>query len=355
MSTTTPSIGSPGGSRGRSPGVTARSCANIALVKYWGKRDAARNLPAAGSLSLTLDALVTETWVEFDPGLVRDELTLDGAAVSEEVRVKTSRWMELVRARAGLAQFARIASVNHFPTASGLASSASGFAALAVAATRAAGLSLSARELSILARQGSGSAARSLFGGFVRMHAGTAADGSDCFAEPLAGSQLPDLRMLIAVVGAGAVKEHSSRDAMDHTAETSPFYPAWLALVPRDLEAAERAIRGGDLRALGEVAEGNALAMHASAIAARPAIMYWQPATLALLARVRELRRGGAAAWATMDAGPHVKVLTDAGSAATLAAELAQVPGCSRVLVSGVGQGATVTATTPQGEAKATP
>lgn len=320
--------------------VTARSCANIALVKYWGKRDAAQNLPAAGSLSLTLDALVTETRVAFDPSLARDELWLDGAPVAEPVRAKTSQWLDLVRARAGLGHRARIDSVNRFPTASGLASSASGFAALAVAASGAAGLALPARELSILARRGSGSAARSIFGGFVRMHAGVAADGSDSFAEPLAGAALPQARMVIAVVGAGAVKEHSSRDAMDHTAETSPYYQAWLELVPRDLEAAERAIRGGELAALGALAEGNALAMHASAIAARPGILYWQPATLALLAKVRELRRAGAPAWATMDAGPHVKVLTDAAHAQALAAELATVEGCSRALVSGIGVGA---------------
>lgn len=328
------------------PGVTARSCANIALVKYWGKRDAALNLPAAGSLSLTLGSLITETTVVYDGGLARDEMTLDGQPASEAVRAKTSQWLELVRAmvreRGGRPRFARVESANHFPTASGLASSASGFAALAVAATKAAGLELSARELSILARRGSGSAARSIFGGFVRMHAGAAADGSDCFAEPLLAPALCEVRMLIAVVGAGAVKEHSSRDAMDHTAETSPYYAAWLAQVPRDLRAAERALAEGDLPELGALAEANALAMHASAIAARPGIIYWQPATLALLAKVRELRRAGVPAWATMDAGPHVKVLTDSTHAAQITVELAAVPGCSRVLRSEAGPGAMV-------------
>ncbi len=326
--------------------ATARSCANIALVKYWGKRDAELNLPAAGSLSLTLGSLVTETTVTFDEALAADAMTLDGEPVSEAVLAKTSRWLDLVRQLASerggsnSATFARIDSVNHFPTASGLASSASGFAALAVAATRAAGLELSLRELSILARRGSGSAARSIFGGFARMHAGAAADGSDSYAEPLAATGLGEARMLIAVVGAGAVKEHSSRDAMDHTAQTSPYYAAWLAQVPLDLVTAERALRIGDLAALGEVAEANALAMHASGIAARPGILYWQPATLGLLAKVRELRRAGVPAWATMDAGPHVKVLTDAAHAAQLTVELAAVPGCSRVLRSEAGPGA---------------
>lgn len=322
--------------------VTARSCANIALVKYWGKRDAELNLPAAGSLSMTLASLVTETSVTFDGKLDEDAMTLDGEPVSEAVLQKTSRWLDLVRDLAGSKTRARIESTNHFPTASGLASSASGFAALAVAASRAAGLELSPRQLSILARRGSGSAARSIFGGFVRMHPGSAADGQDCFAEPIATTGMDDARMLIAVAGAGTVKEHSSRDAMEHTAATSPYYAAWLAQVPRDLAAAERALAQHDLAALGALAEANALAMHASAMASRPAIIYWQPATLALLAKVHELRRAGAPAWATMDAGPHVKVLTDAAHVAQLSVELAAVPGCSRVLRSEIGPGAQV-------------
>jgi diphosphomevalonate decarboxylase len=304
-------------------GATARACANIALVKYWGKRDAVLNLPAAGSLSLTLAGLVTETSVAFDSALGVDELVLDGAPADAS---RIAGVLDLVRARAGLATRARVVSHNDFPTASGLASSASGYAALAVAATRAAGLELSARELSILARQGSGSAARSLFGGFVRMHAGARSDGQDAFAEPIASALVDRVRMAIAVVGGGAPKAHGSRDAMEHVADTSPLYAAWLALVPDDLTAAEAALARADLEALGTLAEANALAMHASAIAARPAVIYWQPTTLALLALVRELRGRGVAAWATMDAGPHVKVLTTVDDAGEVVQTLAGIP-----------------------------
>jgi diphosphomevalonate decarboxylase len=323
------------------PAVSVRACANIALVKYWGKRDAALNLPAAGSLSLTLAALVTETTVAFDPALAHDELTLDGAPASAD---RVAPFLALVRQRAGITTHARVISANKFPTASGLASSASGYAALALAASRAAGLSLSPRELSILARQGSGSAARSIFGGFVRMHGGTRSDGSDAFAEPVASTLVDRVRMVIAIVGGGAPKTHGSRDAMDHTAATSPFYASWVAQVPRDLEAAEVALARGDLQALGELAEANALAMHASAIAARPAVIYWQPATLAALAAVRELRARGHAAWGTMDAGPHVKVLTSTGDADAVARALAAVPGVTETIVSLPGAGAEVIA-----------
>ena len=190
-----------------------------------------------------------------------------------------------------------------------------------------------------LARLGSGSAARSIYGGLVRMHAGARADGDDAIATPIAAAPafVADLRMIIAEVGGGAPKTHGSRDAMEHCAETSPLYAAWVACVPRDLAAAEDAIARGDLGALGTIAEDNALAMHASAIAARPAIIYWQPATLAALAAVRALRRAGHGAWATMDAGPHVKVLTSVDDAIAVAAAMAEVPGVTAVTVAAAG------------------
>ncbi len=320
--------------------MLAHACANIALVKYWGKRvdGAALNLPATGSLSLTLDALVTETRLELDPALETDVVTLDGAPAGDRERARVSAFLDLVRAKS--APRARIDSVNRFPTASGLASSASGFAALAVAATAAYDVALSPRALSQLARKGSGSAARSIAGGFVRMHTGATDD--DAYAEPIESPLTADVRMVIAIVGGGAAKVHGSSDAMAHVAATSPLYDAWLALVERDLAAAEAALAAGDLAKLGEVAEANALAMHASAIAARPAIVYWQPATVALLAIVRELRAAGRAAWATIDAGPHVKVLTTATDAAYIAKAVTNVAGVTDVLTSGAGRGAEV-------------
>ncbi len=325
--------------------VTARACANIALVKYWGKRDAARNLPAAGSLSLTLDALTTITTVRFDPALPADEMRLGGAPAAAGVLARTSVWLDQVRAIAGTRAHAAIDTVNHFPTASGLASSASGFAALALAATRAAGLTLDAAALSRLARIGSGSAARSIHGGFVRMHAGARPDGDDAYATPIDAPALAArVRMVVCEIGGGVAKTHGSRDAMEHCAETSPLYPGWLAVVPRDLISAEAAIAAGDLAALGAVAEHDALAMHATAIASRPPIIYWLPASLAALEAVRGLRAAGRMAWATMDAGPHVKVLTDRADADAVAAAMRAVPGVTAVTVAAAGGPAVVIA-----------
>jgi diphosphomevalonate decarboxylase len=317
--------------------ATARACANIALVKYWGKRDRALNLPAAGSLSVTLAALTTTTTVRFDPALEADSLELDGAPAPDAALDRLSRWFDGVRRRAGIEAHAQVTSSNDFPTAAGLASSASAYAALALAASRAAGLALDGRELSILARLGSGSAARSIHGGLVRMHAGSAADGSDAFAEPIPVDPPWPLRMIIAVVGTGAAKEQPSRDAMEHCAATSPLYRGWLDTVPGDLAAAEAAIAARDLPALGRIAEASALAMHAAAIASRPAILYWQPATIACVEAVWAMRKRGASAWFTIDAGPHVKVLTDGRSARRVAAALRAVPGVGSVIESALG------------------
>lgn len=324
--------------------ATATANTNIALVKYWGKRDAALNLPAAGSLSLTLDGLTTTTRVAFDPARRADELVLQGEIQGGEPLGRVTRFLDLVRARAGLAAFARVETENSFPTGSGLASSASGFAALALAATRAAGLDLPPAELSALARRGSGSAARSIFGGLVELRPGVRPDGADAVAVPLLPEDAWDVRMIIAVVGGGVKKTVSSRSAMDHTAATSPLYPGWLASVPGDLDAARAAIAARDLAGLGEVAERSALTMHASALAARPGVLYWRGATVEAVHAVRALRAAGAAAWATIDAGPHVKVLCSPDAAPRVAATLGAVPGVTSTMSCRPGAGARVLA-----------
>jgi diphosphomevalonate decarboxylase len=313
---------------------------NIALVKYWGKRDEALNLPATGSLSLTLDRLGTRTRVAFDGGDgARDRVTLDGAPAAEKVAARVSVFLDRVRTRAGIAARASVVTENSVPTASGLASSASGFAALAVAAAAAAGLDLTATELSVLARLGSGSAARSIFGGFVEMARGARPDGTDAAAHPLPEGDGWDVRLVVAITAAGE-KALGSTAAMRRTAETSPYYDAWVRGVDGDLGAARAAIAARDLAALGAVAERSALRMHASALAADPPILYWNGATVDAMARVRTLRAAGTAAFVTIDAGPHVKVLCGVRDAEEIADALAEVPGVLRTLVAAPGPGA---------------
>ena len=302
--------------------AVARANTNIALVKYWGKRDAALNLPAVGSLSLTLEGLSTRTTVVFDGKRETDALVLNGADADARATARVSKFLDLVRARAGIRERALVESSNDFPTAAGLASSASAFAALAVAATRAAGLQLDDRELSILARRGSGSAARSIFGGFVEMHRGERADGEDAFAEPIVTDW--DVRLVIAATTQGP-KSTLSTDGMRHTAETSPYYDPWVKMSDRDLATAREAIARRDLEALGEVTEASCLSMHASAMAARPAVVYFHGATIEGYRIIQELRSAGVPAWFTCDAGPHVKALTDARHAAAVEAALARL------------------------------
>jgi diphosphomevalonate decarboxylase len=320
--------------------ATAIAGTNIALVKYWGKRDGALNLPAAGSLSLTLSGLGTRTRVAFSRALAADRVVLDGAPADPLFAARVSAFLDRVRARARIDARAEVTTENTVPTAAGLASSASGFAALAVAASRAAGLDTTAPELSELARLGSGSAARSIFGGFVEMAPGARPDGRDAIAAPVPGGDAwDDLRLVVAVTSAAA-KAVGSTAAMERTARTSPFYAAWLASVPADLTEARAAVAARDLPRLGAVAERSALRMHASAMAAEPGIVYWNPGTLAAVEAVRALRTGGLAAFFTIDAGPHVKVLCAAADAAAVEAALAQAPGVLRTVVASPGPGA---------------
>ena len=322
--------------------VTAYAHTNIALVKYWGKRDdggRGLNLPAVGSLSLTLDRFGTETTVELAPGHASDALTLDGTSRSGAELGRVTSFLDLVRQAAGKSDRVHVSSRNDVPTAAGLASSASGFCALAFAASRAFGLTLDERALSILARRGSGSAARSVFGGFVQLHLGTREDGEDCFAEQVPAAL--EARLVVVRCATGP-KEVSSTFGMGHAQRTSPYFPAWVATHPADLVDAHAALAHGDLAKLGEVMEHSTLKMHATTFAARPPFFYWTPTTLAALAAVREVRARGTGAWATMDAGPHVKVLCAPADAAVVAASLAAVPGVLGVDVAAAGPGARI-------------
>ncbi|MFF0541406.1 diphosphomevalonate decarboxylase [Nocardia thailandica] len=293
---------------------------NIALVKYWGKRDEALFLPVTGSLSMTLDIFPTTTSVRLtDAGA--DAVEFNGAPATGAAGAKIEKFLELVRAKAGRTERAAVVTHNAGPTGAGLASSASGFAALATAAAAAYGLDYDGRALSRLARRGSGSASRSIFGGFVVWHAGEGegeAGDLSSFAEPIGGDEL-DPALVVAVVAAGA-KAVSSRDAMRQTTATSPLYRPWAESSVTDLAEMRAAVARGDLPAIGEIAERNALGMHATMLAARPGIRYMSPHSLSVLDAVLALRTDGVAAYATMDAGPNVKILCARADAPRVAA-----------------------------------
>ena len=284
--------------------ATATAHPNIALVKYWGKRDVALNLPAVSSLSLTLDTFRTETTVTW--GAERDSLELDGRPATDKELARVVRFLD----RLGEREPCRVVSANNFPTAAGLASSSSGFAALALAAATAAGRALSPEQLSVLARMGSGSASRSLWGGFVRWQLGEQPDGSDSHGIPVAPADHWDVAMVVAVVS-GAKKSVGSTEGMERSRHTSPYYQAWVDTAEAQVDEGQAAVLARDLPRLGEVMEASTLQMHSVMHTSRPPIVYWAGRTLDCWHAVAELRRQGIGAWATMDAGPNVKVLCE--------------------------------------------
>lgn len=308
----------------------ARARANIALAKYWGKSDLALNLPAVPSVSVTLEPMITETRVTLDARADEDALVLGGAAASAHETARAARVLERIRAEAGASDRARVESTNHFPTASGLASSASGFAALVVAARRAYGLPRDPRKESALARWCSASAARSVYGGFVELPAGTPGDDANT-ATQLHPASHWDLRLTVAVV-TEARKDVGSTDGMGLSKATSPYYQAWVDAAPAMAAAIRGAIAERDLARLGPLAEHSFASMHALALSTSPPTLYFQPASLAALATVRKLRADGVPVFATMDAGPHVKAISSADDAPRVRHALAETAGVLRVL-----------------------
>jgi diphosphomevalonate decarboxylase len=325
--------------------AAARAHANIALVKYWGKRDEGLNLPAVGSLSITLDALFTETRVEFVQDLTDDELSIDGQRDPAEL-ARVSRFLDRVRELAGVRHRARVSSTNNFPTGAGLASSASGFAALTLAAAKALELRLSPAELSALARLGSGSAPRSLFGGFVEMRAGSRVDGTDAVALPLAATEDWPLEVLVVLTSVGR-KTVGSTEGMRRSAASSPYYPAWLGGAAQDLEQARAAVRARDFAGLAKVAELSCLKMHSVMLTTEPTMLYWNGVTVDVMHAVQRARSRGVPAFFTIDAGPQVKVVAMPGWGEAFVDELSRLPGVVRVVRTGLGPAARLIGAAP--------
>ncbi|HSP81577.1 MAG TPA: diphosphomevalonate decarboxylase [Myxococcaceae bacterium] len=292
--------------------ATALAHPNIALVKYWGKRDDALILPHQSSLSLTLSPLSVRTTVAFGEG-AEDEVEINGQVARGSERTRVLRVLEAVRAEAGGRPGpARMVSRGDFPAAAGLASSAAGFAALAVAARAAAGLPADARAASLLARLGSGSACRSVEGGFCEWMRGERPDGTDSYAvQRFDAKHWPELRMVVAILNRDE-KEVKSRDGMKSAVDTSPYYPAWVQDAEAEVVRSREIIARKDLQALGELCERNAWRMHATSLAADPPLCYLLPKTLELIHSLKEQRRKGIPVWFTLDAGPNPVLLTDA-------------------------------------------
>ncbi|PTU84837.1 diphosphomevalonate decarboxylase [Staphylococcus pasteuri] len=287
----------------------ARAHTNIALIKYWGKADEKLIIPMNNSLSVSLEKFYTETEVTFDSDYQNDQFILNGEEANEKETKKIQSYMDIVREVAGTNLHARIDSHNFVPTAAGLASSASAYAALAAACNEALQLRLTDKDLSRLARRGSGSASRSIFGGFAEWEKGH--DDETSYAHPVDANHWEDDLSMIFVVINNQSKKVSSRSGMSLTRDTSRFYQYWLDHVDEDIAEVKRAMSSKDFKHLGEVIEANGLRMHATNLGAQPPFTYLVQESYDAMAIVHKCREKGLPCYFTMDAGPNVKVLVE--------------------------------------------
>jgi diphosphomevalonate decarboxylase len=313
--------------------ASAQAHPNIAFIKYWGNRDEALRLPANGSLSMNLDGLYTRTTVSFQPSLPFDELIINDREIAGTALERVSTVLSLIRSMAKLDSRAEVVSENNFPSGAGIASSASAFAALALAGTQAAGLKLNERELSRLARRGSGSACRSIPGGFVEWLMG--GNDEDSYAVSIAEPAHWPLADCIAIVSETHKKTGSTEGHA--IAGTSPLQAARLADTPRRLELCRRAILDRDFEAFTSVVELDSDMMHAVMMTSTPALHYWMPASLEVMNAVRSWRAEKVPACCTVDAGANVHILCPREQAPEISGRLKKIAGIKDVLVAGVG------------------
>jgi diphosphomevalonate decarboxylase len=313
--------------------ATAQAAPNIAFIKYWGNRDNALRIPMNGSISMNLDGLFTRTTVSFQPSLPYDELIINGHEIRGAGLERISYLLDLIREKANLRERAEVMSENNFPSGAGIASSAAAFAALAMAGSKAAGLSLSEPELSRLARRGSGSASRSIPGGFVEWQAGTSDE--DSFAFSIAEPGHWALVDCVAIVSASHKKTGSTEG--HGIAATSPLQAARIADAPRRLEICRQAILARDFNAFAAMIELDSDMMHAVMMTSTPALYYWKPASLEVMNCVRQWRMEGIPVCYTVDAGPNVHVICLEAEARSIEKRLREINGVNNVLVARAG------------------
>lgn len=315
--------------------ATAKANANIALVKYWGKGDDWLKLPVNSSVSIGLEGINTFTTVEFDEKYSSDEVEIDGENFNNQEKQRVVKHLDLIRNLARIKLNAKVVTANNFPKASGAASSASGFAALTVAAAAAAGLNLSQKELSIIARQGSGSACRSIPGGFCVWHKGENNDSS--YAELFDHPKEWDLKVLLVFVGNMSAKKIGSSEAMALTARTSPYYSSAIIEAEKNVDRLREAMTNADWKEFGRVIEDECFRLHTLCMTTTPNILYWSGETVSIFQRLYELRERGVEAFFTVDAGPHVHIICKNKDVAVIKNAVKDIDGIINIVECGIG------------------
>ena len=318
--------------------ATAQASPNIAFIKYWGNRDNTLRLPMNGSISMNLDGLYTRTTVSFQPSLPFDELIINGHEVTGAGLERVSYILDIVRGMANIHERAEIISENNFPSGAGIASSASAFAALALAGSKAAALDLGEQELSRLARRGSGSASRSIPSGFVEWQAGTSDE--DSFAFSIASPEHWKLADCIAIVSTSHKKTGSTEG--HYIASTSPLQSARIADAPRRLDLCRNAILNRDFDAFASIIELDSDMLHSVMMTSTPALHYWKPASLDVMQSVRQWREEGIQVCYTVDAGPNVHVICPETEAHIIDQRLRELKGVENILVARAGGAARI-------------
>ncbi len=315
---------------------TAVAPSNIAFIKYWGKKNEELRLPTHTNISMNLSNLLTTTTVEFDGKYKKDEVTIDGQSDGKDAH-KVSRHLDRIRKLAGFSLNAKVVTNNNFPSGTGLSSSASGFAALTVAAAKAAGLSMSEKELSILARIGSGSACRSIPDGFVEWKEGTDSDSS--YAQSLFPPDHWDIADVVAV--ASREKKEVPTTEGHKLAQSSPFYATRLSHMDEKIRLCRKLIKENDFASFGDLIEKEALEMHAVMITSNPSLIYWLPATVTIMKEVQGWRRRNAVeAYFTINTGQDVHVICRKRDAKKVEENLRSIPAVTRTIVNAPSIGA---------------
>jgi diphosphomevalonate decarboxylase len=317
--------------------ATAIAHPNVALIKYWGKADDNLKTPMNNSISVTIDGLYCKVTVDFSEEYKKDWATINGQEPQQKTLERAAEQLDTVRKAAGITLRAKSAVEMNFQVGIGLASSSAGFAALTAAAAKAAGLKLDKKALSILARKGSGSSCRSIYGGFVEWVKGSSDKTS--YAMQLADEKWLDLRTISAVV---STKERmaDTRGGMKIAKDTSPLYAARLKFVEKELPLMRKAIKNKDFSAMGKIAERDCMLLHATAITADPVLLYWTPETLKIMHAVRVWRQNGLEAYYTVDTGANIHVFCMPENEQKVLDDLQSIGGITSIHKNKPGEGA---------------
>ncbi len=316
--------------------ATAVAPSNIAFTKYWGRKDETLRLPENGSIAMCLSNLLTTTTVEFSSKFKKDQITINGGGIESGEADRIIKHLDRIRKIAGISKKAKMVSNNNFPTGTGLSSSASGFAALTLAASKAAGLNLSEKELSILARQGSGSACRSIPSGFVQWLDGNTSDTS--YAKQIFPANFWKIADIVAVVSVGKKETPTSKGMQ--TAQSSPFMKLRLSKMKKKNQKLKKLIEQKNFREFGELVEAEALELHTIMLTQRPALIYWTPGTLRIMKLVNLWRNEGIPVYFTINTGQDIHLICEQKNVGKVKSKLKKLEEVKEIIVNTPGEGA---------------